>query len=151
MNAKRQILPALAAIALIGVAGCGSSGDDSGDQAAPSSATPQTSVQSSPTSGSPSTPSSSPESSSTSPSSTKVVITIKDFDYQGPESVSPGAQVTVMNEDDTTHTVTADDAGDFDVNVEGGDTVTFTAPSKPGSYPYHCEYHSSMHGTLVVK
>ncbi|MGI8612722.1 MAG: cupredoxin domain-containing protein [Nocardioidaceae bacterium] len=40
----------------------------------------------------------------------------------------------------------------FDVNVTaGGGTATFTAPTKPGSYPYHCTYHSSMHGTLVVK
>ena len=29
--------------------------------------------------------------------------------------------------------------------------VTFTAPAAPGSYKFHCAYHSNMHGTLVVK
>jgi plastocyanin len=29
--------------------------------------------------------------------------------------------------------------------------VTFTAPNKPGTYPFHCTYHSNMHGVLVVK
>jgi plastocyanin len=39
----------------------------------------------------------------------------------------------------------------FDVDVSAGGTATFTAPSKPGSYPYHCKYHGNMHATLVVK
>jgi plastocyanin len=31
-----------------------------------------------------------------------------------------------------------------------GKTATFTAPTTPGSYPFHCEYHRTMHGVLVV-
>jgi len=34
--------------------------------------------------------------------------------------------------------------------VPGGSTQTFTAPSKAGSYKFHCNIHSSMHGTLTV-
>jgi plastocyanin len=39
----------------------------------------------------------------------------------------------------------------FDVSVDAGGTAKVTAPTKPGSYPHHCTFHSNMHGTLVVK
>jgi plastocyanin len=78
------------------------------------------------------------------------VIQIKSFAYTGPDSVPAGAKVTVTNLDNQAHTVTADD-GSFDAVVKPGDSVTFTAPTKPGSYTYHCTYHASMHGTLTVK
>ena len=71
--------------------------------------------------------------------------------YQGPVSVSPGATVTVKNEDSQAHTVTSDQAGLFDAVVPGGGNVVFTAPTTAGSYAYQCTYHSNMHGTLVVK
>jgi plastocyanin len=76
-------------------------------------------------------------------------ITIKDFIFTTPASVSPGATVTVHNMDGLAHTVTAD-GGDFDSPAPAG-TSSFTAPTKPGSYPFHCSIHPEMHGTLVVK
>ncbi len=79
------------------------------------------------------------------------VITIKDFTYQLPPSVSPGATVTVRNEDAANHTVTSKPKGAFDVLVKGRDSVTFTAPTEPGSYPITCSFHGSMSATLVVK
>jgi plastocyanin len=79
-------------------------------------------------------------------------ITIKDFEYGPPMTVAPGAVVTVTNMDSAGHTVTADQGQAFDVDVQGsGGTATFTAPSAPGSYPYHCTYHPNMRGTLIVK
>jgi plastocyanin len=79
-------------------------------------------------------------------------ITIKDFAYGAPITVAPGAVVTVTNMDAAAHTVTADKGSAFDAKVAGhGGTATFTAPSTPGSYPYHCTYHPDMHGTLTVK
>jgi plastocyanin len=79
-------------------------------------------------------------------------ITIKDFEYGAPLTVAPGAVVTVTNMDAAGHTVTADEGQAFDVDVRGsGGTATFTAPSEPGSYPYHCTYHPNMRGTLTVK
>ena len=80
-----------------------------------------------------------------------VVIHIEKFAYQTPASVSPGATVTVMNMDGEAHTVTADSGGAFDVKAAPGASTTFTAPTKPGTYAFHCTYHSNMHGMLVVK
>jgi plastocyanin len=55
-----------------------------------------------------------------------------------------------MNMDGEAHTVTSD-TGAFDVKAPASATVTFKAPMTPGRYPFHCTYHSNMHGTLVVK
>ncbi len=79
----------------------------------------------------------------------KVVITISDFAFQVPGPVPPGAEVTVVNEDSSYHTVTADD-GTFDVGARQGEPVTFTAPEQPGDYPFHCTPHPNMTATLVV-
>jgi len=87
---------------------------------------------------------------SNSSASSKYVITIKDFLYTTPASVPPGAKITVKNVDDTEHTVTADTGNAFDDDAPTGNS-TFTAPTKAGSYPFHCTFHPEMHGTLVVK
>lgn len=79
------------------------------------------------------------------------MIHISSFKYTVPASVAPGATVSVMNMDGENHTVTADTGNAFDVKAIAGSTVTFTAPKTPGSYPFHCTYHSEMHGVLVVK
>ncbi|MFE9423705.1 cupredoxin domain-containing protein [Kitasatospora sp. NPDC006697] len=78
-------------------------------------------------------------------------ITIKDFQFQPATlTVHPGQSVTVVNEDPTAHTVSADDKS-FDTKaIEGGASATFTAPSTPGSHPYICSIHQYMHATLAV-
>jgi plastocyanin len=79
-------------------------------------------------------------------------IVISNFAYTVPPSVSPGQQVTVVNNDDSAHTVTSDADNLFDVRISGGGgTETFAAPTTPGTYPFHCKYHASMHGTLTVQ
>lgn len=79
-------------------------------------------------------------------------ITVKDFGYGAPITVSPGATVAVTNMDSARHTVTADEGSAFDVDVQGnGGTGTFTAPRQPGTYAYHCTFHPGMHGTLTVR
>lgn len=79
-------------------------------------------------------------------------ITIKDFGYGAPITVSPGAMVAVTNMDSARHTVTANEGSAFDVDVQGnGGTGTFTAPMQPGTYAYHCTFHPGMLGTLTVK
>ena len=77
-------------------------------------------------------------------------IRIKNFQFSI-ATVKGGETVTVQNNDSTTHTVTSDKAGQFDVgNVDPGKSATFTAPAAAGSYSFHCKIHSFMHGTLTV-
>jgi len=68
-------------------------------------------------------------------------------------AVSPGAVVTVKNEDSVAHTLT--DKADQKIfntgSVSPGQSKTFKAPDKPGSYPFFCTIHQYMTGTLVVR
>jgi plastocyanin len=120
----RLVLAALCAVVLVA---CGSSGTSSSSGATSSSG-----------------------SSASDGGSSASTITIKDFTFTTPDSVSPGATITVDNKDGTAHTVTSDDGDAFDDSASPG-TSTFTAPTKPGTYPFHCTIHPEMHGTLVVK
>ena len=125
---RKAVMSFLCAVALVGLAGCGSTGSSTG--AAPSSS------QSAAGTGT--------------ATSSAAMITIKDFAFTTPASVSPGAKISVNNMDGTAHTVTADAAGGFDSQAPPGNS-SFTAPTKPGTYPFHCNIHPEMHGTLVVK
>ena len=78
-------------------------------------------------------------------------ITIASMKFGDTVTVSPGAQVTVKNDDTVEHSVTSDDKGKFDVHVDGGEQGTLTAPTEPGEYTFYCVYHPSMKGTLIVK
>lgn len=135
-------------VALAGVvlalAGCGDSTSSATGSAAPSASDtlPGSSASARPSGGG---------SASSSAPAESAMITIKDFGYSGSDSVAPGSTVTVQNDDDVAHTVTADDSsGGFDVKIDAGSSATFEAPTKAGSYAYHCTYHSNMHGTLKV-
>jgi plastocyanin len=122
-------------LALGAVSGCSSSADKGGHsaQTRPSASVTQ--------------PSSSPSGNA---APAKAMIMIKSFAYTGTTKVAPGTTVTVMNADSEAHTVTADTGGAFDVKIDPGASATFTAPSKPGTYPYPCSYHATMHGVLRV-
>ena len=78
-------------------------------------------------------------------------ITISDFKFGAPLTVKPGASVTVVNSDSAEHTVTADSGSAFNAEVSGKGTTTFTAPTQPGTYAFHCTYHPTMHGQLTVQ
>ena len=73
------------------------------------------------------------------------------MNYGEPVTVPPGAQIAIKNNDSVEHSVTSDTAGKFTVDVDGNEQGTLTAPSEPGEYAFHCKYHPSMHGTLIVK
>jgi plastocyanin len=83
-------------------------------------------------------------------SSSSADITISGTKFPPSTSVKSGATVTVKNDDSFAHTVTSDDGTSFNITVDGGKTGTFTAPSKAGSFKFHCNIHSTMHGTLTV-
>jgi plastocyanin len=107
-----------------------------GTQPSPQSAAPLTSA--------PSSPSASQAAGSE--------IVISNMSYTVPPSVSPGQQLTIVNNDSANHTVTADENNLFDIRVSGGGgSASFTAPTTPGTYPFHCKYHANMHGVLTVK
>lgn len=78
-------------------------------------------------------------------------ITISGMAFGEPISVAPGATVTIDNEDAVEHSVTSDQKGAFDQDVDGGKQATFTAPTEPGEYAFICTYHPKMLGTLIVK
>ena len=67
-------------------------------------------------------------------------------------TVAPGAIVTVQNKDSVTHTLTdkANSTLFSTGDISPGQTKTFKAPAKPGSYPFFCMIHQYMPGTLVV-
>jgi plastocyanin len=76
-------------------------------------------------------------------------ITIADRSFGDPLTVAAGTTVTVMNDSDEEHTLTADD-GSFDTgDLEPGATAELTF-DEPGTFAFHCEYHSSMHGSITV-
>ena len=55
-----------------------------------------------------------------------------------------------VNDDIAPHTVTANDGSFSSGNLNPGDTFSFTF-TKQGTYMYHCNYHSWMLGTVIVK
>jgi plastocyanin len=91
------------------------------------------------------------EATSAPASASAATITIASMNYGDPVTVPPGAQIAIKNNDSVEHSVTSDAAGKFTVDVDGNEQGTLTAPSEPGEYAFHCKYHPSMHGTLIVK
>ncbi len=79
-------------------------------------------------------------------------IVMKSFTFTPTSlTVAPGAKITVVNQDQAPHTVTANDKSFDSGNISGGQRGEVTAPTKPGSYPYLCTIHQYMTGTLIVK
>ena len=78
-------------------------------------------------------------------------IVIKNFAFSPDKiTVAPGATVTVTNRDMVAHTVTGATGGFNTGSVSPNQSKTFTAPQKPGTYPYICSIHQYMTGDLVV-
>jgi plastocyanin len=92
-----------------------------------------------------SNPSPSPEASSTNS------VSIVNMDYSPTSiTVKKGTAVTWTNNDDVTHTVTADSGNAFDSgNMDKGKTFSHTFDTV-GTFAYHCMYHSNMHGKVTV-
>jgi plastocyanin len=104
------------------------------------------------TTSTPAAPASSPASTTAAApaAATGPTISIAGMKFTSPASVPPGAKITVTNSDGAEHSVTADTGNAFDVDVDGKGTATFTAPTQPGTYAFHCTYHPTMHGQLIV-
>ena len=81
----------------------------------------------------------------------QAAVAIKDDAFTPPTRTGPaGTTVTWTNDDAVPHTATAQD-GSFDSgNLNPGQSYSFTF-STPGTYPYICQYHAGMQGSIVVQ
>ena len=77
-------------------------------------------------------------------------VEIVEFTYgPDPVTVQEGGKVIWLNRDTAPHTATADD-GSFDTGtIERGKLGSETF-KQAGTYPYFCEIHPTMHGTVEV-
>jgi plastocyanin len=133
----RTLVLAAAALTVALVGGCSSSSSTSAGGSGGSS---------------PKAPVSKPASASAgqSVSTAAATITIKAFGYKVSGAAAAGSMIEVRNDDPEAHTVTADENKAFDVTIQGGKTAMLKAPSKAGTYKFHCTFHSNMHGALTV-
>ena len=77
-------------------------------------------------------------------------INIAGMAFPATTTVAKGSTVIWNNKDAIAHTVTSDDGTTFSSgSLDPGGTFSFVA-STPGSFPYHCNFHSHMKGTLTV-
>ncbi len=125
-----RILTALAAAAVLAVAGCGSSSKSS------SSAS---------TAGA----SSAPAPAGAAPAAVKVDISGYKF-VPATLVVKAGAKVTFTNSDSAQHTATAKDMSFDSGTLSHGQSKVITV-SKPGTYPYLCQFHQFMSATITVQ
>lgn len=65
-------------------------------------------------------------------------------------TVSAGTKITWMNNDNMTHTVTADDESFDSGNIAPGSSFSRTFSVK-GTFSYHCTIHPNMLGKVVVQ
>ena len=76
-------------------------------------------------------------------------INIQNFAFTPNEiTIKAGDTVTWINNDDAPHTVTGDslDSGTLSKGQEFKQTF-----NELGTYEYHCNFHSSMKGKIIVK
>jgi plastocyanin len=77
-------------------------------------------------------------------------IQIEGFAFSALDPVAPGTEIVVANLDGAQHTLTADDGSFNSGGLDGGSTITITAPDVPGTYTFVCNIHPSMIGSLTV-
>ena len=84
------------------------------------------------------------------PAPPPAAISISSFQYNPAElAAKVGQPITINNNDDVAHTVTAKD-GSFDVNVPPKGSATVTVP-KAGTFPYTCTVHPGAHNPASIK
>jgi plastocyanin len=87
---------------------------------------------------------------SVAPSANGTQIDIKNFAFS-PSAlhVKAATTITITNSDPTSHTVTADNHAFDTGNLSAGAHARITI-RLPGTYHYHCGFHSFMHGVIEV-
>jgi plastocyanin len=135
MKPKTFLVPVLILLAFVLVA-CGGSGDSSSTAGSDSSDT-----------------TSEPSGNGPAPSGEAVraaKVKIVEFVYgPDPVTVQVGGKVIWQNEDTAPHTATADD-GSFDTGTLERGKIKSETFKQAGTFPYFCEIHPTMHGTVEV-
>jgi plastocyanin len=135
MKLKTFLAPVLVLL-VFGLVACGSSGDSSTTEGGDGSGT-----------------TAEPSGNGPAPSGEAVraaKVKIVEFTYgPDPVTVQVGGKVTWQNEDTAPHTATADD-GSFDTGTIERGKIKSETFKQAGTYPYFCEIHPTMHGTVEV-
>ena len=78
-----------------------------------------------------------------------MLITIQNFEFKPATlTVKKGQTVKWVNKDSAPHTVTSDSFKSNSLQQNSFFTTTF---DKAGSFAYHCTFHPSMKGGIIVK
>jgi plastocyanin len=135
MRPKALLAPVLVVLSL-SLAACGGDDDETTTEAAPPAATTE------------SDGSSTPAPSGEAQRAEKVDIV--EFAYvPDPVTVQAGGKVIWLNRDTAPHTATADD-GSFDTGTLEKGKLKSETFKRAGTYPYFCEIHPTMRGTVEV-
>lgn len=135
MKLKILLAPALVATALT-LSACGGDDDDTTTESPPAAETTNESSGSAPA----------PSGEAARAEKVKIV----EFTYQpDPVTVQLGGKVIWQNEDTAPHTATADD-GSFDTGTLEQGKLKSETFKDAGTYPYFCEIHPDMRGTVEV-
>ena len=78
-----------------------------------------------------------------------VKVSIKNFSFGAPLTITVGTTVEWTNEDSMAHTVTASNGAFDSGNLDQGAKYSFTF-TQEGTYGYVCTYHSNMKGQIIV-
>ncbi|HWO16035.1 MAG TPA: cupredoxin family copper-binding protein [Solirubrobacterales bacterium] len=139
MKLKASLAPALLVL-VFSLAACGDDGDS--DTATETQTATETTETTSAPSGN------APAPSGEAVRSAKVEIV--DFAYDpDPVTIQTGGKVIWINRDAEPHTATADDES-FDTGTLEEGKLKSESFKEPGSYPYVCEIHPTMQGTVEV-
>jgi len=146
---RRVRLGAMAAAAALALSACSASGATTTPATpAPGTAGPATAGPATQAPASPVAASAAGQSCEVTTGAKGIAAQIRDFGFPSGLTVKAGESITWTNADGAPHTVTFDD-GSCSSAIGGGATVTVTY-TVAGTYPFHCEVHPRMKGTLVV-
>jgi plastocyanin len=145
------VLPALVLVVLgLALAGCGDD-DDSGGEGSGGETTataPEEGGAPEPEGGATQQGANAPAPSGDAVRAEKVEIV--EFTYEpDPVTIEAGGKVIWINRDSAPHTATADD-GSFDTGTLEEGKLGSESFKDAGSYPYFCEIHPDMRGTVEV-
>jgi plastocyanin len=140
---SRTLLISTLIVAALALASCGDDDDEATTPAGGGATTTETE------STAPDTGANAPAPSGNAVRAEKVEIV--EFAYDpDPVTIEEGGKVTWINRDSVSHTASSEDEETFDTGTLDEGKLKSETFKEPGTYPYYCEIHPSMHGTVEV-